>query len=424
MVSSRNTTKIGSCKKLEGSIYVLSVFVSVNGCVWDNNSAQQCYNLLFQAEDWLTRQARRYGKAITFENGGFGSDGSVYANRYVNLSVTKSGDLYQYFDEIMQAIGYRDKAQFYDWAKNQKGADNSLILFFFNTDDRSFAYCATSGMMNYDPHKYNSEYAVIYRAMSGHMTEAGTIAHEILHLFGAWDMYPSETLTKEQSDTAARMYPRSIMIQTQNIEQREIDEVNAWLVGLGPEKDYFRWFQSATAYGKEYEVDSEFDEDEIRSPQEDDEECYYDEESGEEGNYEEEGEYEEEGDCEEEEDEEDLEDFECFSATIGGPDSGQCSYISICDEDVYSDEDEDDLENVEIVFTGKKFISADEADNEIVCENGNSAEIETIEKGERYAFGTSTGYYGYIVIEDGKMGKSSSELEVTIYYTESDEEEE
>ena len=79
---------------------------------------------------------------------------------------------------------------------------------------------------------------------------------------------------------------------------------------------------------------------------------------------------------------------------------------------------------MEIVFTGKKFISADEADNEIVCENGNSAEIETIEKGERYAFGTSTGYYGYIVIEDGKMGKSSSELEVTIYYTESDEEEE
>ena len=418
MVSSRNTTKIGSCKKLEGIIYVLSVFISVKGCEWDNNSAQQMYNLLFQAENWLTQQARRYGKSITFENGGYGADGSVLANRYVNLTTARSGNLHPYFDEVMRTIGYQDMAQFYDWAKNQKGADNSLILFFFNTDDRSFAYSATSGMMSYDPHKFNSEYAVIYRAMSGYMSDAGVIAHEILHLFGAWDMYPSEYLTKEQSDTAARMYPRSIMIQGQNIAQREIDEVNAWLVGLGPEKNYFRWFQSATAYGAEYEVDSEFDDDEITSPQEYDEECYDDDENGEEGAYEEEGEY------EEEEEEEDLEDFECFSATIGGPDSGQCSYISICDEDVYSDEDEDDLENVEIVFTGKKFISADEADNEIVCENGNSAEIETLEKGERYAFGTSTGYYGYIVIEDGKMGKSSSELEVTIYYTESDEDEE
>ncbi|MCQ2233439.1 MAG: hypothetical protein MJZ24_01705 [Paludibacteraceae bacterium] len=146
---------------------------------------------------------------------------------------------------------------------------------------------------------------------------------------------------------------------------------------------------------------------------------------GEDDEEEEEEEGEEEEECEEGEDdeEEDLDDYDSFTATIGGPDSDECSYISICDEDVYSVDDEDELENVEIVFTGKKFISADEADNEIVCENGNSADIETIEKGERYAFETSTGYTGYIVVEDGKMGKSNSEIEVTIYYAETEEDE-
>lgn len=134
----------------------------------------------------------------------------------------------------------------------------------------------------------------------------------------------------------------------------------------------------------------------------------------------EEGEGEE--DEEDDEEEDDLDDYDSFSATIGGPDSEECSYISICDGDVYCVDDEDELENVEIVFTGKKFISADEAENEIVSENGNEAEIETLEKGERYAFNTSTGYCGYIIVDEGKMGKSDSEIDVTIYYAETDDE--
>lgn len=132
---------------------------------------------------------------------------------------------------------------------------------------------------------------------------------------------------------------------------------------------------------------------------------------------------EDEEDEEEEEDEEDdLDDFDCFTCTLGGPDSEECSYLSICDADIYSDDEEDGLENVEIEFNGKKFISASDSKNEIVSENGNEAEIETIEKGERYSFETSTGYYGYIIIENGTMGKSSSEIEVSVYYAEAEDE--
>lgn len=150
------------------------------------------------------------------------------------------------------------------------------------------------------------------------------------------------------------------------------------------------------------------DEDEDGEGEDEEEECDGEEEEYEEG--------------EDEEEEDDLDNYNSFSATLGGPDSEECSYISICDEDIYNVDDEEGLENVEIVFNGKKFISADEAENEIVNENGNEADIETIEKGERYAFSTSTGYCGYIIVEDGKMGRSDSEIDVTIYYAESDDE--
>ena len=266
MVSSKNTRGVGSCKKLEGKIYCLSVFVSLNGFEWNNQSVASMFQMIYQAEEWLKKQAKRYGKSISFENGSYGADGFVRATTYMNLQRARVEDSYNYFAEIMRTIGYQDMSHFYDWAKKQKGADNSLILFCFNTDDRSFAYSATSGMLTYNYSKYNSEFAVVYRAVGGAMSTAGVFAHEMLHLFGAWDMYPSQYLTKEQSDTAARMYPKSIMIDVSEIEKREIDEVNAWLVGLGPEKNYFRWFQSKTAYGEEYEVDSKFDDDKIVAP--------------------------------------------------------------------------------------------------------------------------------------------------------------
>lgn len=139
---------------------------------------------------------------------------------------------------------------------------------------------------------------------------------------------------------------------------------------------------------------------------------------------EEEDEEEGEGDDDEEEgdDEDDLDEYESFTVTLGGPDSDEPSYLSICDQEAYSEDDDDDcLENVEIVFTGSKFVTASKAKNDVVSENENEAEIETLEKGSEYSFVTSTGYEGRIIVEDGEMGGKDSEIEVTVYYCESEE---
>lgn len=139
-----------------------------------------------------------------------------------------------------------------------------------------------------------------------------------------------------------------------------------------------------------------------------------DEEEGEEESEDEEG----------EEDDDDLEDYESFTVTLGGPDSDAPSFLSICDQEAYSSDDDDEcLENVEIVFTGSKFITASKSKNEIVSENECEADIETLEKGADYSFVTNTGYEGRIIVEEGEMGGSDSEIEVTVYYCETEEDE-
>ena len=150
------------------------------------------------------------------------------------------------------------------------------------------------------------------------------------------------------------------------------------------------------------------------SDDDDDEEDEEDEE-GEEG----------ESDEDEDEDEEvDLDSMESFQVTVGGPESDEPSFISVCNQDAYTvDDDEEDLDCVEIVFNGKNFISADECKNEYVSENECAAEIEEIEKGSMYSFATNTGYAGYISVDEGTMKSKSSEISITVYYEEVEEDE-
>ena len=58
------------------------------------------------------------------------------------------------------------------------------------------------------------------------------MAHELLHIFGAWDMYETFRVTKAQMDVASRLYPNSVMLRTSyNPYELTIDPVTGWRIG-------------------------------------------------------------------------------------------------------------------------------------------------------------------------------------------------
>ena len=104
-----------------------------------------------------------------------------------------------------------------------------MYNFFFKKDGISYS-------LPYEKHldeKFYLEGMAIYHQFDPKTPQCrACIAHEILHLFGAWDFYNSFHTTKAHEDRARRDYPNSVMLRTSyNIYELNIDPVTAWRIG-------------------------------------------------------------------------------------------------------------------------------------------------------------------------------------------------
>ena len=111
------------------------------------------------------------------------------------------------------------------------------VLFFVKSNSRSHA-------LNYWSNE-KVDIAVVYcRSTIGSITDNFVISHELLHQFGAWDLYYGTPQSLEKAQEAARLYPYSIMINTyRNKHLLEVDELTAWRVGwnLVEKEEYLRF---------------------------------------------------------------------------------------------------------------------------------------------------------------------------------------
>ena len=78
------------------------------------------------------------------------------------------------------------------------------------------------------------------------------ISHEILHQFGAWDLYQGKSQTLKSAKKAIELFPNSIMINTKRKKaQLKIDGLTAWRVGWKKKKWEYDQFNPKTNGSKE-----------------------------------------------------------------------------------------------------------------------------------------------------------------------------
>lgn len=223
----------GSATKLRGRIYVLSVFVSTGE--WSGAEKNKLFEEVKQAEAWLKKQAARYGSSISFVNGNYGLSNTVRVNQLPNDAET--GDRWSHnVRNVMNAVGWSNANDFVDWAKQNEKVDHVVLLVFCNGKGRSYAL----------PYVENSdrsflEGAILFKESTrGSVTRASTIAHEMLHLFGAWDLYKEDDRPQKMQDKVNSEYPNEIMVTThQDIGKYNMSELTAWRVGIAPYKTNF-----------------------------------------------------------------------------------------------------------------------------------------------------------------------------------------
>lgn len=219
----------GSAKMLEGKTESVIFFISDPNTEWTQEEKKDMVQLIYDAENWLIKEASKNGKELNFSHHFFGWEEDITVpaiqdgirSGYEDVTLAK---------KITGILGYDSPQQVLE----QFPADNTQLLFVLKKDGASYAFAYDDGMAD----QYYVEGMAIYHRFAPDTPNcAACVAHEMLHLFGAHDYYKTFQTTAEQEAEARQKYPDSIMLRTSyDITELEIDQITKWRIGWSEDK--------------------------------------------------------------------------------------------------------------------------------------------------------------------------------------------
>ncbi len=234
-------THLGTAGALDGKTAVVSIFADSGDYSWDfsnskdKKTAKTMCDYLGIATDWLEEQSELWGRNAEF----------IYDwSKYPQLKYETELDA-DFYDNDDYANWYYDSWEYVDkhidslGIKKDLNADNVIYLMFFNSPID--AQVGNSARGYYESMPYPYEVAWIHCARKDNVTQPAAIAHEMLHLFGAPDLYiPSNNLTtQEYADHMKDIKSNDIMYTTYedgwkyryDIIPNDITEITAYYLG-------------------------------------------------------------------------------------------------------------------------------------------------------------------------------------------------
>ncbi|MES2798856.1 MAG: hypothetical protein V4638_02465 [Bacteroidota bacterium] len=252
-----SSTRNNVCKTLEKKTILFAVFVDSDKThPWLEYDIKSTMDSIQIATTWLEKQATLQGKSISIQvqYGINIAKDSVIPFREEFKYGTLSQTLFKYTD-LRKGLGMVD-----DWSnnvskdvgkmfaldtseivltknkpnsrerliaklRNQYKTDNIALIFFINNyfeNELSVTFHSSSST--------ETEYAIVSDK------QPAVIAHEFLHLFGAWDLYISPfdrgIVTKMRKRRAMKRYPDEIMaFAYRDIDSLSISPLTRYLIG-------------------------------------------------------------------------------------------------------------------------------------------------------------------------------------------------
>lgn len=221
-------------RKMQGKVFVYTIFVSEDGN--DPELNRSSWDKLHKAEDWLTAKAREYGKEITFVNGQAGLDETIIHE------IAPDGDApYQWnylAETYLKAAGFDSVGSFMNWVYQEHGCDRAAVVIMADSKGRSYAMWSTNRSK-----KYGLLGCTMIYVHDQHEDELPALnSHELLHLFGAADLY-AEFQGVDNAAFIRDTYPGEIMQDLlPDVNRHCICPMTAWSTWLSDEQE--PWFKS------------------------------------------------------------------------------------------------------------------------------------------------------------------------------------
>ncbi len=222
---------LGNNKKLSDDVLVVILFIDDNESHWAKQEIDDFTETAIKpALAFLEDEAKKHNNNLKFKIESlskYNTNKSLKYDGTVNRNLNVGGSSKDVLDQAAQKLGFENNWDIYSYYKNQQGENDLIFLNLLNKDGISYARnCNSIGYAAY------AEHAVIFSRYLGEAVQkdrASTVAHEILHLFGAEDMYT--TFSREL--LATRFYYNDIMLLSPNLSilTYSVGDLTAYSVG-------------------------------------------------------------------------------------------------------------------------------------------------------------------------------------------------
>lgn len=177
---------LGSASEMEGTTVVLSLYTDDKRSEWNSSSNKLMNNSLSYLGvscSWLTKQCSRYNKNASFVYD-WSKDSDLKYDISLNCDMLDDNSSYNAIENYLDDFEYESVMEKYN-------ADNIIFMFFVNTPENNDQTSWTH-MYIEDLETYPLEFCVIYMNVEGYEENPSAIAHEMMHTFGAPDLYVAD----------------------------------------------------------------------------------------------------------------------------------------------------------------------------------------------------------------------------------------
>lgn len=218
--------RCGSCAVLEGNCLIINVFAEDGDSAWTATARQEAMDMLDEGLEFLKQAALEYGV-----------DNIEFTHVNVDMRVGADAMDYtiggSYMFYAFDGTGYDGMADFVGVQSNGISYDNVCTIFHFNKHGRSYFVPCMAEDYEADSDWYY-EYGVLFYSTpedGEYFSCASVYAHELLHAFGAKDLY-AETVTERGESLASLLFDCDIMrYEPVEIESCYVGPLTAKLIG-------------------------------------------------------------------------------------------------------------------------------------------------------------------------------------------------
>ena len=224
-LQSNQTSKrdAGSASRFIGPVYLVHIFVSDDESAWTDADRQQVWERLSKSYSFLEQQSRRHGREVRFV------DEAVIDYRYSGRVPLDTFANPEWTETVIRTAKGKSGNQWIAQVRSEKQLQH--VLFCLHIKKAALSY----NLAYYDhvPAKYRAERMVCFKDYpDGRPTSAATYAHEILHVFGAGDLYFPYDHVDVRKQLAREIFPDDVMLRVDyDLSHLEIGRFTAYRVG-------------------------------------------------------------------------------------------------------------------------------------------------------------------------------------------------